>query len=154
MGHLEGNTSNGTPNIRDLGVSFRDQITDVTAVAEFNFLSFFTGGARNRISPYIFTGLSVFNSSEDITSKDTTVQQSLFNFSFPFGLGAKVSLTNRLGMQVYWEMHKTFLDQLDQPVNTEIIGDKGTKDWYAFFGLALTYKFSLFSSKKCRDLNH
>ena len=84
-------------------------------------------------------------------------------------------------MQVYWEMHKTFTDYLDDVSTTYYLNGRSIKptdhagimsdptlnhdpgmqrgnsknnDWYAFFGLSITYKFNLLSSKKCRDLNH
>ncbi len=44
----------------DRALSFESPVTDISAVAEFNFLSYFTGSKRNPISPYIYGGFSVF----------------------------------------------------------------------------------------------
>ena len=101
--------------------------------------------------------------------------------SIPFGVGGKFSLTSRLGIQVYWEMHKTFTDYIDDVSTTYYLisrdinkndvaavmsdptlnhtpgmqrGNSATNDWFAFFGVSITYKFNLISSKKCRDLTH
>jgi hypothetical protein len=92
-----------------------------------------------------------------------------------------MSLTSRLGLAVYWEMHKTFTDYLDDVSTTYYLdgktiaadnqaavlsdptrnhqpgmqrGNASNRDWFAFFGLAVTYKFNLLASRKCRDLEH
>ena len=81
-------------------------------------------------------------------------------------------------MTLFWEMHKTFTDYLDDvsqtyylnsqninPNNPEEVlsdpslnhqpgmerGNPKNMDWYSFTGLTLTYKFNLHGSRKCRD---
>jgi hypothetical protein len=93
----------------------------------------------------------------------------------------KFSLAQRVGMQVFWEMHKTFTDYLDDVSSTYYLngrsiapndiagimsdptrnhepgmqrGNSKSQDWYSFFGVSLTYRFNLTGKKKCRDLNH
>ena len=44
----------------DRGLAFTSNITDISAVAEFNFLDYFIGSRRSYISPYIYAGFSVF----------------------------------------------------------------------------------------------
>ncbi|MCF8387102.1 MAG: DUF6089 family protein [Bacteroidales bacterium] len=100
------------------------------------------------------------------------------SFAIPFGVGLKYSLTNKIGLGVEWMMHKTFTDYLDdisttyylvgQNINpdneAEILsdptmsfdpyqqrGNKQTNDWFAFFGLSLTYKFDLSGRARCLD---
>jgi len=195
MGSVEADASQGTPFIQTLGLSFSSNITDISAMAEFNFLPYFTGSERNRISPYIYAGVSLFFFNPRAGGvylrelgtegqNDPEMERkgySTYNFSIPFGLGVKIGLAERLGLQVYWEMHKTFMDYLDDVSTTFYLdgsvidkdnvteyysdplmnhepdmerGDPKTKDWFAFFGVALTYKFNLPGSKKCKDLNH
>jgi len=94
----------------------------------------------------------------------------------PFGLGFKYSLNKRLGFAFEWGLRKTFTDYLDDvsltyyldgesidPANTEQImsdptmdhkpyvarGNASTNDWYAIFGLTITYKFMLGGKKRC-----
>jgi len=177
------------------GLTFSSSLTDISGVVEFNFLPYFTGSRMNRISPYIYAGFSVFffnpvSNGVELRSMGTEGQNigylgrkpyGTVGLSVPFGLGAKFSLVKRLSIQVYWEMHKTFTDYLDdvsttyyldgrsiQPGDQEGLssdptrdhasgmqrGNEKTNDWYAFAGLAITYKFNLLSSKKCRDLHH
>jgi hypothetical protein len=193
-GKIKGDAASST-FLPDRGLSFSSQLTDIVAVVEFNFLPYFTGSRVNGISPYIYGGISVFffdpvSNGVSLRAMGTEGQNVGYegrspygsvSVSIPFGLGAKISLAKRLGLQVYWEMHKTFNDYLDDVSTTYYLdgrsiaagdevgmmsdptlnhepgmqrGSTSNKDWYAFFGIALTYKFNLLSSKKCRDLNH
>lgn len=179
----------------DRGLSFSSQVTDIAAVAEFNFMPYFTGSSRDGISPYIYAGFSVFfydpvNSGISLRDMGTEGQNlgyegrkpyATYSFSIPFGIGAKFSLAKRLGLQVYWEVHKTFTDYLDDVSTTYYLngrsitpddlagiasdptrnhdpgmqrGNAKNNDWYGLLGISVTYKFNLLSSKKCRDLDH
>lgn len=176
----------------DRGLAFTSNITDISAVAEFNFLDYFIGSRRSYISPYIFAGFSVFFFKP--TSGGVALQPlgtegqnigyegrkpySLVGFSVPFGLGVKISLARRLGLTVFWEMHKTFTDYLDDVSKTYYLsgpainpddpeqylsdpamdhqpgmqrGNSRNWDWYSFSGITLTYRFSLVGSRRCRD---
>ena len=193
-GNIKGNAAQST-FLPERGLSFTSHLTDIAGTVEFNFLPYFTGSRMNAISPYIYGGFSVFffdpmNNGVSLRSVGTEGQNIGYkgrtpygsaSLSIPFGLGVKMSLTKRLGFQVYWEMHKTFTDYIDDisttyyldskaiaPGDNEGIlsdptlshepgmqrGNASNKDWYAFFGIAFTYKFNLWSSKKCRDLTH
>ena len=94
----------------------------------------------------------------------------------PFGFGFKYSLNKRIGLAVEWGVRKTFTDYIDDvsttyyldgesinPSNTaeimsdptmshkpyEARGNPSNKDWYAFVGVSLTYKFKLGREKGC-----
>jgi hypothetical protein len=177
------------------GLAFSSSVTDIAAYGEFNFFPYYTGSERNRITPYIFAGFSLFffnpkSGGVELRNAGTEGQNSAYegrkpygtyNFSIPFGVGLKVGITKRIGLQVYWEMHKAFTDYLDDVSTTYYIdirstsnptpeqllsdptwshqpgmerGDPANKDWFAFFGLAISYKFFLPGSKKCKELNH
>ncbi|MEN8223833.1 MAG: DUF6089 family protein [Bacteroidota bacterium] len=98
--------------------------------------------------------------------------------AIPFGLGFKYSLTKRLGFAFEWGLRKTFTDYIDDVSTTyylfgktidpadagEILsdptmthkayqgrGNSKTNDWYAFFGVSITYKFRLGGNKRCTD---
>ena len=159
-GKITGDASNGTPNIRNEAISFYNTLTDISGVVEFNFIPYFVGSQHHRISPYIYAGISGFYYSGVATYSKSVSEMNGTNFSIPFGLGAKYSISNRVGLQVYWEMHKTFFDKLDDvygdllPGGTIIVGDPNTNDWFSFAGVSLSYKFYLPGSNKCKDLNH
>jgi len=192
-GNIRGDAS-ATAFLPDRGLAFTSTLTDISGVVEFNFLPYFTGSRMNAISPYIYCGISVFffdpvNNGISLRSMGTEGQNIGYDgrspygqvsLSVPFGLGVKASLSNRIGIYAYWEMHKTFNDYLDDVSTTYYLdgttlspddqagvtsdptlnhlpgmqrGNSSNKDWFAFFGLAITYKFNLFSSKKCRELD-
>jgi hypothetical protein len=191
-GAVEGSSAN-TPFLPDRDLSFSSTITDISAVAEFNFFPYFTGSRRNAISPYLYAGINMFffdpvSGGVSLRSLGTEGQNigyqgrkpySSVGFGVPFGLGVKFSLARALGIQVFWEMHKTFTDYLDDvsttyyltganinPDNPEEVmsdpamnhtpgmqrGNSKSLDWYSYFGLSVTYKFNLGSKKRCRDL--
>ncbi|MCX6283347.1 MAG: DUF6089 family protein [Bacteroidetes bacterium] len=178
---------------RDL--SFTDLVTDFSAVAEFNFFDFYVGSRKNWITPYIYAGFSFFmfnpkSGGVDLQSIGTEGQNAgyegrtpykKYSFGIPFGLGVKISLARRLGLAVFWEMHKTFTDYIDDVSKTYYLegssinkndpsqvlsdptmsyspgmqrGNSRNNDWYSFSGVTLTYKFNLVGRKHCRDLEH
>jgi len=177
----------------DRQLGFVSPVTDISAVAEFNFFPYITGSQRNYFTPYIYAGVGVFwfNPSYNghlLKPLGTEGQNvgyegrkpySTFSFEIPFGLGLKYSLTSKIGLTLFWEMHKTFTDYLDDVSKTyflngyainpnnpaEILsdptmnhqpgmqrGNPNTNDWYSFSGITIAYKFNLPGSKKCKDI--
>jgi hypothetical protein len=121
----------------DRGLSFKSYLVDISGVAEFNFMPYFTGSRLNGISPYIYAGVSVFffdpvYFGTHLQSVGTEGQYlkngdpgylgrtpySKVGVSLPFGLGFKFSVAKRVSLQVFWEMHKTFTDYLDDVSTT------------------------------------
>jgi hypothetical protein len=145
--------------------SFNKSISDLGVVAEFNFFDYFTGSEKTYATPYIFGGFSIFAAQEG-----NFAQSLSFNhISFPFGVGFKYSLTERLGLTVEWKMHKTFTDDIDNtpsllalaegdPNDPSIYGkpfdDIGINDWFNFTGITLTYKFNLEKKHKCNTFDN
>lgn len=101
---------------------------------------------------------------------------SLFQMSIPIGLGIKLALGKRVSIGVEYGIRKTFTDYLDDvradsfvdPAELALVngplaatlsnksidgsrfgkrGTSATKDWYAFFGLTLTFKLG--NPEKC-----
>ena len=193
-GTVKGDASQST-FLPDRQLNFSSYILDISAMAEFNFFPYFTGSKRNWVTPYIFGGFSLFffnpvANGYELKNFGTEGQNIGYNgrkpystvgYGLPFGLGVKISLAKKLGLQVYWEMHKTFSDYIDDVSTTYYLngkaidpgspeqilsdpsmnhqpdmqrGNSRTKDWYAFFGVSLTYKFKIGSNKRCRDLEN
>lgn len=193
-GTVKGNSTQSA-FMPERNLAFSSPVTDISLVAEFNFFNYYTGSTKNWISPYIYAGISYFmfnpsNGGANLVSLGTEGQMEgymgrtpykLNSFSIPFGIGAKISIYRNLGMTVFWEMHKTFTDYLDDVSTTYYLvgqninkddpaqilsdptmsydpgmqrGNSRSKDWYSFSGISLTYKFNLVSKRRCRDLEH
>jgi hypothetical protein len=174
-------------------LSFESPVTDISMVAEFNFFPFFTGSRRNGITPFIYGGIGVMffqpsSGGQNLQPLGTEGQNisyegrkpySLTQVNIPFGLGGKLSLSKKLCLTLFWELHKLFTDYLDDVSKTYYLpgssinqndpaqvlsdptlnhqpgmkrGNASTMDWYSFSGVTLTYKFALGKSKRCRDL--
>jgi len=113
-------------------LSFESNLTDISTVVEFNFFEYVTGSTRDRITPYIFAGISffMFNPQADginLREAGTEGQNvgydgrkpyETFGFAFPFGFGFKYSLNERLGLSFEWGLRKTFTDYLDDVSKT------------------------------------
>ena len=125
------------------GLSFHSKVNDFALIAEFNFFDYFTGSRRNRLSPYIFGGVSIFtfnpkaDDGNELHDRLTDVVYGSYDYydtinnvvetivyekkldyskravSIPFGVGVKYSVNNRLGMTVEWRWDITFTDWLD-----------------------------------------
>jgi hypothetical protein len=190
-GKIKGNSSQST-FLPDRNLQFESPITDVSAVCEFNFFSYFTGSRWNSISPYIYAGIGFFffdpaSGGQKLRTLGTEGQNisyegrspySTLGLGIPIGLGVKYSVTKAFGLAVFWELHKTFTDYLDDVSTTYYLvgptidvndpaqvmsdpernhqpgmerGNPENNDWFSFFGLSVTYKFNLVSSRKCKD---
>ncbi|MFH1298035.1 MAG: DUF6089 family protein [Bacteroidota bacterium] len=191
-GKVTGNSA-GTWFLPDRNLQFESPVTDISAVAEFNFLSYFTGSRRNFITPYVFAGVGMFffkptSGGVELQPLGTEGQQvgydgrkpySLTGFNIPFGLGVKVGISRKIGIALFWEMHKTFSDYLDDISTTYYLdgasidpndpeqylsdptmgylpgmqrGNSRDQDWYSFYGITITYKFAVDQSKRCKDV--
>lgn len=177
--------------IEGKGLNFQTKVNDFSLVAEFSFLEYFTGSKKTYFTPYLFGGVGflTFNpkSYDGVAlqplgtegQNEGFAERSPYNkwsVSFPFGIGFKYSLTERIGLAVEWGMRKTFTDYIDDvstsyylvgaeidPANVAGVqsdptlnhdpymqrGNSGNNDWVSFFGLSVTYKINLRSRLKC-----
>ena len=116
-------------------LNFTSKIHDLSFVAEFNFLEYYTGNPKRNVSPYIFGGISVFYYTAYAQVADTLIdlsdhqtetpptnpkwydnafgKTSPIGISIPFGVGVKLALSRHMAATVEWRMQKTFTDYLD-----------------------------------------
>lgn len=120
-------------------LKFESVITDISAVAEFNFFDFYIGGKKNIVTPYIFGGAGLFfynpkangvslrglGTEGQNVGFDGRKQYGRVSFAFPFGLGFKYSLSRRFGVALEWGMRKTWNDYIDDVSTTYYLD--GTK---------------------------
>jgi hypothetical protein len=113
---------------------FRNQITEVSALVEFNYLNHRMGNPKDQITAYLTTGLAVYNHMplgklEDnwfelqplgTEGQGTTWGEAqglepyaLTGLALPFGFGFKANVGPFFAFNVDWVLRKTWNDYLD-----------------------------------------
>lgn len=114
-------------------LSFTSPITELSVEAELNFLKLYNAPQKNRFSPYIFAGITVFSFNPqaqlvdggefyELQSLGTEGQEltdesekrySLTSVAIPFGIGLKFTIGRHFSIGAEWGMRYTFTDYLD-----------------------------------------
>lgn len=98
-------------------LTFQSKVHDLSLIAEFNFLNYYTGHPQASVSPYIFAGVSGFLFKTNSFTGDETIDQHVLqkskSLSIPFGVGCKMSISKHLAATIEWRMHYAFTDYLD-----------------------------------------
>ena len=133
-----------------LGIHNRDNANltspyvGLQVLGEFNFFNYGVKkweAYRTWATPTIFVGLGVMYFNE-----------THFAATFPFGVGAKFKLSNRINIGAYWMMAKVFSDNLDY-TNNPLGLNKGfwtNRDWYSTLQMYLSVNFYK-RCAPCRD---
>lgn len=131
--------------------NFSNNIIEGSLGIEFTFLDFDLHDEKSKMTPYLFTGMSIayhdnfyFNNQGNLTSENT----SSLAYGIPMVLGIKSTLLDNFVIAIEIGARYTFSDELDGsiPDSTELIdtlgfGNQNNNDWYMFTGLTLTYTF-------------
>jgi len=139
-GMLNGNDADfNNPENQIRQASFSTSVIDISAIVEFNFMSYTSSGFikknNERFTPFAFLGIGgnyVFNTSGNSNP-----------ISIPFGLGIKYNIFERVTLGLEWSFRKTFTDKIDGVVNIQDDNNYPTihnDDWYSFCGIFVTYK--------------
>ncbi len=123
--------------------NFNTSLLDATLQFEFNFLPFIANSKKWDYTPYVAGGVGY---SIVLSSVATSGEAAIPHVTFPFGIGFKVNLTNRISTGLEWSFRKTFNDRVDGVENS--IGIQSpihNNDWYSFAGIFITYKFFNFA---------
>lgn len=128
-GQLEGSDkASGYDPSRNL--SFRSNITDISATLEVNMFPYFIGSLRHYFTPYMFGGIgfSMFNPKamfdgsyyelRPLLTEGQTEMYSNSTLNIPFGIGVKYSINDFIGLTMSWSMHKTYSDYIDDVSST------------------------------------
>jgi hypothetical protein len=129
--NLSGNPDNSTDLVHDVVSSddFTRLIFDWALQMEFNFFPYVPTVKKWDYTTYISGGIGFFTIAENPVT-------------IPFGIGAKLNLTSKIGAGVEWSFRKTFNDIVDNTGNpTGISSIVHNNDWYSFIGVFVTYKF-------------
>ena len=187
-GNIKGDDYQSTSKLlKNRNLNFSSSIIELAGGVEFNYLPFEIGHDRYKGSAYLLTQIGFFHMNP-MTNFDgdkielqplgtegqgTTLSShkyySLTQLCVPLGAGVRMSLGERVSLNVEFGFRKTFTDYLDDvhsdtyvdPVKLESqngstsailsnrsldgsrFGKRGTSstnDWYVFSGLMLTFK--------------
>lgn len=122
-------TDKGT-DMETRNLSFSSPITEFSAEMELNFFELYNTTGKNRFTPYIFAGITLFSfnpqaelngQTYDLHSMGTEGQglengskpYSLTTAAIPFGIGIKVTIGRYFAIGAEWGIRWTFTDYLD-----------------------------------------
>ncbi|MDX2360453.1 MAG: DUF6089 family protein [Crocinitomicaceae bacterium] len=173
------------PIKKSRNLNFNTDIYELAVGVEFNYFPFQLGHDRYKGTAYILAEIGVFRMNPKTmyngtemelqplgtegqgTSLNTRKHYSLTQFTIPLGVGARVSLGERVGLNFEFGIRKTFTDYIDDvgsdsyvdpdilaeesgPIVAELSnqsgerygprGNSATKDWYAFAGIGFTFR--------------
>lgn len=138
------------------GYSFTNHIAEASLGIEFNFYSFDLSKADQQSTPYLYTGITYFNTNHHLLSNDRPVRGALqpqgdnWEFSIPMVFGYKQTITQKIIGAFEIGARYTFTDNIDGSNPQELLGRRtparefgniNTTDWYVFSGLSLTFTF-------------
>jgi hypothetical protein len=136
------------PNRKNRGFEIKNNIKEITAGLEFNFLDFDLHQSDFAITPYVYSGISAFVYDEIyVIGTESKTDYQHYSFAIPMVFGIKSKLTNHLVIGLETGARYTFTDNLDgsNPINKNLetlkFGNLNNKDWYVFTGFTLTYTF-------------
>lgn len=136
------------PNRNLRGFEIKNDIKEISAGLEFNFLDFDLHQSDFVFSPYVYSGISTFLYDETfVLNKESKEDYRDFSFAIPMVVGVKAKIANQLVLGLETGARYTFTDNLDgsNPENKNFeplkFGNLNNKDWYIFTGFTLTYTF-------------
>lgn len=145
---------------KDVEYSFEQNIVDLGAMIELNFMSYdHVFKKETRFTPYVTVGLAATAYKRYSNNEESKPH---FVLSLPFGFGAKYKVNKWLRLSLAWTLRKTFTDDLDVTSSTQDninpsdpYGFGTSKlthnnDWYSLAGVTVT--FSMWPRQvKCSD---
>ncbi|MCQ2284326.1 MAG: DUF6089 family protein [Bacteroidales bacterium] len=112
-------------------LSFESPLTEFSVEAELNFFKLYNETRKNRFTPYIYAGITLFSFNPKAELNGTLYelqslgtegqgleggpgkQYSLTSVAIPFGIGIKVTMGRHFSLGAEWGMRYTFTDYLD-----------------------------------------
>lgn len=175
-------------------LNFQSQIIEFNAIAEFNFLEYRISNDKYKFTTYLFLGIDVFRHKpqanlgnywidlQPLKTEGQSKEYKLTQVAIPFGIGAKMNVSKKVGIGLEWGPRKTFTDYLDDVSGTypdvtlnpftsthgaslsdrsknagnninKQRGNPRTKDWYFFFGITLNVKLNM-KAPPCHAYDH
>lgn len=112
-------------------LSFYAPITEFSVEAELNFFNLYNSTGKNRFTPYIFAGVTLFSFNPKTEYNGTIYElqsfgtegqgleggpaknYSLTSFAIPFGIGLRATIGRYFSIGAEWGIRYTFTDYLD-----------------------------------------
>ncbi len=151
---LSGDDSESNSTGRQIrNYAFNSDVVEFNMGIEYNFFPrnpFKKTLKYNRLTPYMFSGISMINYSGDITNKtDLNANYSGLSIGIPMILGIKYKLSEHFLFAFETGARYTFTDELDgTSKDSEAYGFdfRGTtninsNDWYTFTSIGIIYTF-------------
>lgn len=133
---------------KERSYGFENTITELSAGFEFNFFDFNLHQSGFFSTPYIYTGLSYFNSDNLYVINDQYRSSgNSGNVALPIIAGLKMKVAESFVLGVEAGARYTFTDGIDGSspksgnFTSNKFGNTNSNDWYVFTGLTLTYTF-------------
>jgi hypothetical protein len=130
------------------GYRFENTVKELSLGLEFNFFDFNLHDMRNKITPYLYSGITYFRHDKlYIFSGETREYGRSGTFAIPFNVGVKSNITPNFIIAAELGTRYTLSDNLDgsNPKDKELkplqFGNINNNDWYVFSGITLTYTF-------------
>jgi len=112
-------------------LSFFSPITEFSVVAELNFFQLYNATGKNRFTPYVFAGVTLFSFNPKTEYEGTVYELQSFgtegqgleggpeknyaltSFAIPFGIGVRATIGRYFSIGAEWGIRYTFTDYLD-----------------------------------------
>ena len=123
---------------KNRNLHFKSDVIELSGQVEFNFLPYETGNSLYPFTPFVFTGVSLFNFNPRAEASDgqwyalqelgtegqgTTAfpnrkKYALTQMSIPFGGGVKIGVSDDFNIIIEYGLRKTFTDYIDDVSTT------------------------------------
>ena len=138
------------PRRKQRGYSFETNLLEISAGMEFTFFDFDLHTDRKKMTPYLFSGISLANHDNFYFNNgvQTDENTSSWAYGIPMVLGIKGTLSDSFILAIEVGARYTFSDEIDGSVpdkpslqSNYSFGNLNNNDWYTFSGITLTYTF-------------
>jgi len=142
------------------GYTAQNSLTSLSLGLEFNYRNFNLHRFGGQWSPYLFSGVTIYQSNAEVTNPNNIVEpyfnsydeiSSSKGLAIPLGIGVKWRPKTYLVFGLESTLHATFTDNLDgsnpdnhkfaNPNPGDYFGNPNSQDWFLWTGLTLTYTF-------------
>jgi len=128
--------------------AFTNNIREGSIGMEFNFMDFNLHESGTKITPYIYSGVSIFGYSQLFWVNGKFKEDTRnYGFALPMTVGVKSRITEHWILGAEIGVRYTFTDDIDgsNPKNKNLetlkFGNLNSNDWFVFTGVTLTYTF-------------